>query len=183
MNLNQSGDQRCLVAYASRTGSTAGVAEAISKILSEYGIKTIVLPVAEVKSLAEYSAVVVGSAVQNSRWLPEAIKFIADNRDILNCKPFAAFQVCITLTMKDGEKYRSGVEKWMDPVRELAQPLSEGFFAGTLDISKIPTFNDRLKFRVSALFGILVEGDHRDWEAIRSWAKELKIKLQTSPVP
>jgi hypothetical protein len=46
-----------------------------------------------------------------------------------------------------------------------------------LDISKIPSFSDRLKFRLSVLFGAWKEGDHRDWDAIGEWARELKPLL------
>jgi hypothetical protein len=46
--------------------------------------------------------------------------------------------------------------------------LKEGLFAGALDISKIPSFSDRLKFRISFIFGVWKEGDHRNWDAIRS---------------
>jgi hypothetical protein len=51
--------------------------------------------------------------------------------------------------------------------------VSEGLFAGMLSISKIPSFSDRLKFRLSALFGVWKEGDHRDWKAIQTWAEGL----------
>ena len=37
------------------------------------------------------------------------------------------------------------VQTW--PVHALVKPASEGLFAGALDISKIPSFGDRLKFR------------------------------------
>jgi hypothetical protein len=50
---------------------------------------------------------------------------------------------------------------------------SEGLFAGALDISQVPSFRDRLKFRLSVAFGVWSEGDHRDWDAIRAWAEEL----------
>jgi hypothetical protein len=50
-------------------------------------------------------------------------------------------------------------------------------FAGMLDIRKIPSFGDRLKFRLSVLFGAWSEGDHRDWNAIREWASLLHPKL------
>ena len=50
---------------------------------------------------------------------------------------------------------------------------SEGLFAGVLDISKVPSPSDRLKFRLSVLFGVWKEGDHRDWNAIRSWTESL----------
>ena len=58
-------------------------------------------------------------------------------------------------------------------------PVSEGLFGGMLDISKIPSGSDRLKFRLSVLFGAWKEGDHRDWNAIRLWADSL-LPLLTS---
>jgi hypothetical protein len=30
---------------------------------------------------------------------------------------------------------------------------------------------------LSVLFGVWKEGDHRDWEAIRTWAESLRPKL------
>ena len=54
------------------------------------------------------------------------------------------------------------------------RPVSEGLFAGALDISKVPPFRDRLKFRLSVVFGDWSEGDHWDWNAIRAWAADLK---------
>jgi hypothetical protein len=55
----------------------------------------------------------------------------------------------------------------------LVKPLSEGLFAGALDIRKIPSFSDRLKFRLSVAFGVWKEGGHRDWDAIRVWTESL----------
>ena len=66
----------------------------------------------------------------------------------------------------------------MQPVRTQMRPVSEGLFAGVLDISKVPTWRDRLMFRISVLFGVWSEGDHRDWEAIRAWATQLKPLLE-----
>jgi menaquinone-dependent protoporphyrinogen IX oxidase len=105
------------------------------------------------------------------------MQFMQAHRTELAQKPFAAFLVCMTLTMKSGEQYRSHVSSWLNPVRELVRPVSEGLFAGGLDIRKIPSFSDRLKFRLSVLFGVWKEGDHRDWDAIQKWAVELKPLL------
>jgi len=55
--------------------------------------------------------------------------------------------------------------------------VSEGLFAGALDISKVPSFRDRLKFRLSVVFGVWSEGDHRDWNAIRAWADGIRPLL------
>lgn len=166
-----------LVTYATQTGWTPGVAEVIAKTLAEGGAQVEVRPMGEVTSLAPYSAVVAGSAIQDKKWLPEAMAFVQTHRAALAQKPFAAFLVCMTLAMKNGEKYRPEVEKWLNPVRSVVNPVSAGCFAGGLDISRIPAFSDRLKFRVSVWAGVWKEGDHRDWDAIRAWAESLKSRL------
>jgi hypothetical protein len=76
--------------------------------------------------------------------------------------------------MRNGEKYRPFVAEYMAPVRSLVQPVSQGLFAGALDIRKVPSSADRFKFRLSVLFGVWKEGDHRDWEAIRAWSESLR---------
>ena len=165
---------KILVTYASRTGATAGVAEAIAKTLAENGAEVDVYPMQEVFNLTPYHAVIAGSAVQNRQWLPEAMQFIRTHQTELNRKPFAMFSVCMTLAMRDGEKYRPQIAEWLAPVRALVHPVSEALFAGILDIRKIPSFSDRLKFRLSVASGVWSEGDHRDWNAIRDWANGLK---------
>lgn len=169
--------EKILVTYASRTGSTAGVAEAIGKNLANEGETVDVLPMQEVSDLTQYKVVIAGSAIQSQRWLPEAIQFIKTYQKILSSKPFGIFSVCMTLAMPNGEKYRSGMVKWLDPVRQLVKPIDEGYFAGVLDISKIPGLSNRIKFRLSVKFGIWKPGDHRNWNAINDWAKNLKIVL------
>jgi menaquinone-dependent protoporphyrinogen oxidase len=153
------------------------VAEAIGKTLAEGGAQVDVLPMQDVKGLSAYDAVVAGSAIQNKQWLPEAMQFVQTNRAELASKPFAAFLVCMTLGMRNGETYRPFVSEFLAPVRTLVKPVSEGLFAGVLDIGKIPSFGDRLKFRLSVLFGAWSEGDHRDWNAIREWTNGLRLTL------
>ncbi|MBI5031229.1 MAG: flavodoxin domain-containing protein [Chloroflexi bacterium] len=167
---------KILVTYASRLGSTAGVAEAIGKTLAEIGAQVDVLSMQEVKDVAQYQAVVAGSAINGGIWLPEAMQFVQTHRAELSQKPFAAFLVCMTMTMSNG-KYRERVAEWLDPVRALVKPVSEGLFAGVLNISQIPSFADRLKFRLSVVLGVWKEGDHRDWNAIRAWASSLRPLL------
>ena len=168
---------KILVAYTSRTSWTVGVAEAIGKTLAENGAQVDVCPMSEVKDLSAYDAVVAGSGINGAAWRPEAMQWVRDHQAELKRKPFAAFLVCMTLAMKNGERYRSNVSTWLDPVSALVQPVSKGLFAGGLDIRKVPTFKARLGFRLSILFGVWKEGDHRDWDAIRKWTVELKPLL------
>jgi menaquinone-dependent protoporphyrinogen oxidase len=172
---------KILITYASRFGSTAGVAEAIGKTLAEGGAQVEVLPMRDVKDLAPYLAVVAGSAINSGEWLPEAVQFVRAHQADLARKPFAAFLVCMTLSMRNADQYRQHVTTWLEPVRALVKPVSEGLFAGVLEIAKIPSFSDRLKFRVSVAFGVWKEGDHRDWNAIRAWAQSLYPLLVLKP--
>jgi len=169
--------KKILVAYATRLGSAAGVAGAIGNALIEDGEIVDIIPVSAVRNIDQYHAVVVGSAIRGGAWLPEAVDFVRNNQKALAGKRFAVFLVCMTLAMPGGEKYREHVSSWLSPVRAMAQPLSEGLFAGRLDINKVESFADRLKFRLSVLFGVWAEGDHRDWEAVRSWARKIRPLL------
>jgi menaquinone-dependent protoporphyrinogen oxidase len=167
---------RILVTYASRTGSTIGVAQAIAAVLTEKGYQVDVLPMPEVNQISLYKAVIAGSAIQAGAWLPEAMRFIETHRAALNQRPFAAFLVCLTMVMGNG-KYRDHVSTFMQPVRSLVKTRSEGLFAGALNIAALPSLGDRIKFRLSVLFGVWKEGDHRDWNAIRAWASALPQTL------
>src|SRR5512137_2558774 len=133
-----------LVTYASRLGATAGVAEAIGKTLVENGAQVEVRRMEDVTDLTPYGAVVAGSATRDRQWLPEAMEFMRAHQAALRQKPVAVFLVCMTLAMKDGEKYRPQVAMWLDPVRAFVKPVSTGLFAGVLDIRKISSFSDRL---------------------------------------
>jgi menaquinone-dependent protoporphyrinogen oxidase len=165
--------EKILVTYATRTGSTAGVAQAIGETLAQGGYHVAVHPMQEVNDLAPYRAVVAGSAIQSKRWLPEAMAFMRAHQAALRQRPCALFLVCMTLAMPKADQYRAHVAEFMGPARALVRPVSEGLFAGALDISKIPSFSDRLKFRLSVKLGVWSEGDHRDWDAIRAWAQGL----------
>ncbi len=168
--------KKILVAYASRAGATAGVAEAVGTSLAEAGAAVDLRRVQDVKDLAGYEAAVVGSAIQAAQWLPEAMDFLRTHQAALARLPCATFTVCMTLAMRNPQ-YHKVVSEWVRPVRDLVKPVSEGLFAGVLDLAKVPSRADRLKFRISVAMGVWSEGDHRDWTAIRAWAEGLRPLL------
>lgn len=99
-----------LVTYASRHGSTAGVAQAIGTVLAQRDLPVEVRAMETVLDLGRYRAVVAGSAIQNGAWLPEALEFVRRHRPDLDRRPFAAFLVTIVI----GRPFAPGrtVSRW-----------------------------------------------------------------------
>ena len=163
---------KILVAYASKAGSTGGVAEAIGHTLADSGVEVDVRLMKDVNDLTPYRAVVAGSAIRMGQWLDEAMQFVETNQAALAQKPFAAFLVCMTLAQPSA-KANQEAATYLEPVRALVKPASEGLFAGALDYSKLSLI-DGLMYRA---VGGDQPGDYRDWNAIRTWATDLKPVL------
>ncbi|HAM09782.1 MAG TPA: hypothetical protein DCP74_05805, partial [Bacteroidales bacterium] len=98
-------------------------------------------------------------------------------KEKLNSKPFAAFLVCMTMAMKNSEKYLQFVSDFMIPVRKIVPPVSEGLFAGRLEIKKVQSLTDKIKFRISIATGVMKEGDHISSTEILRWSDSLSHLL------
>ena len=68
-------ENRVLVAYATATGVTGEIAEAIGEVLREAGSTADVVPAKEVADLSPYSGVVVGSGVRVGKPYAEIIRY------------------------------------------------------------------------------------------------------------
>jgi len=163
---------KILVAYATKAGSTAEVAAEIGRVVESKGdCKVDVHPVGKVKEVGGYDAVIIGSAIRAGKWLPEATKFVEEHRDALSQVPVAYFLVCLTM-MEDTEEKRREVAAYLDPVREMVQPVDVGLFAGVMDYAKLPFI-----FRLMMKAMKSPKGDFRNWEAIRDWAGQVRDRL------
>lgn len=65
-----------LVTYATKMGATASIAAAIGVELRAAGFTVDVHEIGAVQAVTPYEAVVVGSALYQGRWLPEAVHFL-----------------------------------------------------------------------------------------------------------
>jgi menaquinone-dependent protoporphyrinogen oxidase len=160
---NERIDQRILVTYATRAGSTAAIAAAIGETLSQRGLAVDVQPVKDAPDLQGYRAVLIGSAVRMGRWLPEAVRFVEAHQPTLSGLDVALFTVHMNNTGTD-EADRAARRAYLDAVRPLLDGAEEAYFAGQIDLSHL-SFLDRL---IVAMMGG-GETDERDWDAIRAW--------------
>lgn len=153
---------RILVAYASKLGSTAEIAESIATHLRSEGHHASACPARDVKGLDGWDAVVLGSALYAAHWRRDARRFTARFHDQLAARPlwlFSSGPLDAGLAVADLPITEHGAE-----VTAGLAPLGHHTFGGCLraDADIDP--------QVLATHPI---GDFRDWGAIRAYAGEI----------
>ena len=162
-----------LVGYATRYGSTQQVAEAVAATLRENELEVDIQPMREVRTLAGYSAVVLGAPLFMFRWHKDALRFLSRHRQALTERPVAVFALGPTHDPYDEEEWQDSCAQ-LD--KELAKfpwltPVALEMFGGKYDPAK-------LRFPINLLAGKEPASDLRDWTAIRAWASNLAAKFQ-----
>jgi menaquinone-dependent protoporphyrinogen oxidase len=162
-----------LVAYATRYGSTEEVAEQVAETLRERGLAVDSRPAQDVRSLTEYTAVLLGAALYLYRWHKHARRFLSRHREALMERPVAVFALGPTHDPYDDEEWQDSRAQ-LD--KELAKfpwftPVAVEMFGGKFD-------PEQLRFPINILAGSEPATDMRDWTAIRAWANELPAKLR-----
>ncbi|ACZ43451.1 Flavodoxin-like protein [Thermobaculum terrenum ATCC BAA-798] len=162
---------KVLVAYASRLGSTAEVAEFMGEELRRLGAEVDVMPVGEVRRVAPYDAVLVGSGVRHMHWLPEATEFVRVYQDELSRKPVALFLLSMVMST-DTAQHRQEAMRMLEDVRQMVRPVAVGLFGGEVAGRMVP-FMSRQQVGLPRS----EEHDFRDWEAMRSWVQQVYRQL------
>ena len=160
---------RILVAYSSKMGSTAEIAEAIGEELRKYGAAVDVSDAGTAGPPFEYDAIVLGSAVYAARWLKPARRYLKQNRKQMAHRPTWLFQ--------SGPCGAGAQTQRTEPTPKIAAIAREigvdppVVFGGNLDPA-------RAKGRIAKwVANSDAAGDYRDWDQIRGWAASIGERL------
>ena len=163
---------RILVTYASKHGSTEEVAEAVAERLREAGLRTHLVPVAEVEDLDGYDGVVLGTALYMGRVHHDARHLLKRFHRALATVPVAVFAMG-PRTLEEREVAGSRKQLgWALSKAPDIEPVAVAIFGGVLHQADqhFP-------------FNRMPETDARDWDAIREWAADVAAVLyERNPV-
>lgn len=169
-----------LVAYATASGSTREIAERVGEVIGKWVASVAVRPIAEVDTTAGYDVVVVGSAVHDQAWLPEAREFLRRNAESLSGKPVWLFSVglpgALPALLRRMAMSEEGVLRAQ--FKGVVEPVEHHLFSGVVTPEALPPKGRRI-FR--ALGGHY--GDHRNWPEIEVWADRIGRSVAAPPPP
>lgn len=167
-------DVRVLVAYGTKHGATAEIAERIGRVLRQAGLSADVRPAARVADITPYKAVILGSAVYIGQWRRDAAKFLKAYEEGLAARPVWLFSSGPTgegdpVELTKGWRF----PKKLQPVADRIRPRDLALFHGALDPKKMSPLEKWMIKNVKAPLG-----DYRDWEAVVSWAGSIATALK-----
>lgn len=174
-----------LVAYATRHGATAGIAERIAGTLRGEGVHAVARPVEEVSQLEDYDAVVLGGAAYMFHWLKDATSFAKRHHAALRQRPvwlFSSGPLGTDQVDEEGQDVREAARpKEFAELTALLQPRGEAVFFGAYDPEQKPIgLGERVTRMMPAARDALPAGDFRDWERIDSWARQIAQQLSAA---
>ncbi|MGW7520117.1 flavodoxin domain-containing protein [Streptomyces sp. NPDC054796] len=161
-----------LVAYGSKHGSTAEIAQWVADALSAHGHEVTVRPADEVRSLDGYDGVVLGSALYAGRWHRGARRFARQYRADLAVLPVWLFS--------SGPLDGSAAERDIPATRQVQR------IAARLGAREHVTFGGRLTAEAGGRLARRVVadgkgGDFRDPQHVKRWAAGVALELNPAP--
>ena len=160
---------RILVAYGTRHGSTAEIAAHIATRFTAAGFDTDTLEANLGIDLTKYDALIVGSPIYASIWLPEPTLLLAANHQRISAIPVALFSVGM-IEVKHPGKLREEHDSWIDKAFT-QENIALNIIASTTFNGAYHRRNFPLWMRiVDSILRITPQGDYREWDKIEYWA-------------
>ncbi|TMB65070.1 MAG: flavodoxin [Chloroflexi bacterium] len=160
---------KVLVTVATKHGSTREIAEMIADELRASGLEVDVREAGSVIEITSYEAVVLGSAVYTGGWLADATRFAHAHGPALRKMPVWLFSSG-PIGVDDAKLLDDPPET--PELFKLTQAREHRLFGGKLDKESLDRFDQYVARVVQA-----PEGDFRDWDAVRAWARRIASSL------
>lgn len=170
-------EEKLLIAYGTKYGSTAEIAEQIAERLNSTGHPAEVKAVGEVADLSGYRGVILGAPIYMGNWRGLVIDFLRRHREALANLPVAYFAVGM-MPKANPEQGRKDLVAVLSRACKAApgvEPVDTALFTGVLDKSKM-NFLHRIIMNVMHA----EEGDFRNPAEIESWADRVADKAFAS---
>jgi menaquinone-dependent protoporphyrinogen oxidase len=158
-----------LIAVAGRHGSTREIADVIAQEMRDSGHEVDVRKPEDCDEVDQYDAVIAGSAVHMGSWMPEAKRFIDRHHVRLTTVPVWLFS---SGPLGHDHPQPESDPLHLDEMMELTHARGHQIFAGRLDKSSLG-LGERLMVKMVKA----PEGDFRNWDAIRRWARDIAAAL------
>jgi menaquinone-dependent protoporphyrinogen oxidase len=184
---------RALIIYGTSFGATKGTSEEIARILREesFDVKIVDAQQEKVKDISEYGLVVVGSSLAGCRWNNNVEDFLKKFNREFEQKKLALFVSSVApIAEREGNTEEVAKERKIaleDKVSKYdLKPIMMGLFGGILNYNKMG-FMARKGMEIAFKSRLQKNGfkesepsvyDLRDWDKIRSWARELAEKAR-----
>ena len=168
-----------LIAYATRGGSTASVAEVIAESLNDAGCLAESLPMHSIESLQNRDAVILGAPLYFGRFPAEFHQFLVQHQQALS--GLHPWLFVLGPTRNDPADFASARQQ---ADRQLSRypwlyPAAVQIFGGRFDPEHIPFPFSAVRHLPAFIRKEIPTMDIRDWPEIRRWARG--IGAQSKP--
>jgi menaquinone-dependent protoporphyrinogen oxidase len=180
---------RILIAYATKEGHTAKIAEHMREALAAGGHDVLVERVEKRPSELPpgLDGVIVGGSIHAAKHLPELVGWVRANRDRLEALPSAFFTVCLTAA-DDSPESQAETQVVVDRFLEDTgwQAPRTAVFAGRLAWTQYDFFTRQLMKLIVRQHGskdldTSRDYDYTDYDTVARFAEELAAGLDGTP--
>ena len=168
-------NKKVLIAYASKHGSTAEIANKIEEDLNHAGFECTNVPVKQVKDISGFQAIILGTGLYMGQWQKEAVQFVKRNMSALADQKVWIFTSGPTgegdpVKLLNNRLYPEGLRAAIEGIK----PKEITVFHGNIVLSKLNGFEKWIINKVKAAIG-----DFRDWQSISAWAAGIANSLNS----
>ena len=160
---------RVLIAFGSKRGGTAGLADMIGDVLREAVCETVVSPADGIYDVSDFDAVIVVGALYANRWHRDARRFVKRNT--------AALRELPVWLVSSGPLDDSAEREDIPPTKQVAKLASRIGARGHV------TFGGRLSDHASGFPASAMAkthaGDWRDVTHVRRWVEAVMAALES----